>query len=48
MVNGRLIARQNASTPRILEFPEAGRYDITVFDNYGRYDRISVSVRSGP
>jgi penicillin-binding protein 1C len=48
MVNGRLVVRQNAAVPRILEFPSAGRYDITVFDNYGRYDRISVSVRSGP
>jgi hypothetical protein len=31
--------------PRILEFPEAGRYDITVFDNSGRYDRVTISVR---
>jgi penicillin-binding protein 1C len=45
MVNGRLIARQNAAQPRLVEFPEAGRYDITAFDNQGRYARISVSVR---
>jgi penicillin-binding protein 1C len=45
MVNGRLIGRQNAAVPQILDFPETGRYDITAFDNHGQYDRISVSVR---
>jgi len=45
MVNGRFIGRQDATQPRTVEFAEAGRYDITAFDNYGRYDRISVSVQ---
>ncbi len=45
MLNGRLIARQNAATPQILNFPQAGRYDITAFDNYGHYGRISISVQ---
>jgi len=45
MVNGRLINRQKSSIPQILNFPEAGRYDITAFDSDGRYGRISVSVR---
>jgi len=46
MVNGRFIGRQNAAIPRIVNFPEAGRYDITAFDNHGRYGRISVSVQA--
>src|SRR5881396_2748190 len=45
MVNGHFIGRQDATRPRTVEFAEAGRYDITAFDNYGRYDRISVSVQ---
>ena len=45
MVNGRIISRHNAAIPQIVEFPEAGRYDITAFDDYGHYDRISVSVQ---
>jgi penicillin-binding protein 1C len=45
MMNGRLVARQNASLPQVLSFPEAGRYDITAFDDHGRYGRISVSVQ---
>jgi penicillin-binding protein 1C len=45
MVNGRIIARRNAATPQIVDFPEAGRYDITAFDDYGHYGRISVSVQ---
>jgi penicillin-binding protein 1C len=45
IVNGKLVGRQSATVPRILEFQEAGRYDITVFDNSGRYDRITISVR---
>jgi len=47
MVNGRLIGRQNAAVPQIMDFPEAGRYDITAFDNHGRYGRISISVKAG-
>jgi penicillin-binding protein 1C len=45
MMNGRLIAHQKASLPQVLSFPEAGRYDITAFDDHGRYGRISVSVQ---
>ena len=45
MLNGRIVARQNAGIPRILNFPEAGRYDITAFDDYGHYGRISISVQ---
>ena len=48
MLNGRIIGRQHAAIPQILDFPDAGRYDITAFDNYGHYDRISVSVQPGP
>jgi penicillin-binding protein 1C len=44
MVNGRLVSRQSAALPQILAFPDPGRYDITAFDNQGRYDRISVMV----
>jgi len=33
--------------PQIVDFTEAGRYDITAFDNYGHYGRISVSVQLG-
>ena len=47
MLNGRIVARQNAALPQILDFPEAGRYDITAFDNYGHYGRISISVQAG-
>jgi penicillin-binding protein 1C len=47
MVNGRLAARQNSALPWTVDFPEAGRYDITAFDNYGHYGRISVSVQAG-
>ncbi|MFZ6655097.1 penicillin-binding protein 1C [Undibacterium sp. TJN19] len=44
MVNGHLVASKLASQSQIIEFPDAGRYDITAFDSYGRYDRISISV----
>jgi penicillin-binding protein 1C len=45
MVNGRFIGRHNATTPQMVDFPEAGRYDITAFDDYGHYGRIRVSVQ---
>jgi penicillin-binding protein 1C len=45
MVNGRLAGRQNSELPWTVDFSEAGRYDITAFDDYGHYGRISVSVR---
>jgi penicillin-binding protein 1C len=46
MLNGRLVARQNAALPQILDFPDPGRYDITAFDNFGHYGRISISVQA--
>jgi penicillin-binding protein 1C len=46
MVNGRVVGRQLATAPQILTFPDAGRYDITAFDNQGHYDRVSVSVQT--
>ena len=45
LINGRLIARQSASQPLIHRLEEKGRVDITVMDERGRHDRISVSVR---
>jgi penicillin-binding protein 1C len=45
MVNGRMVAQKSATQSQLLDFPTAGRYDITAFDNQGRYDRISVSVQ---
>jgi penicillin-binding protein 1C len=45
LINGRLAARQPASQPFIQRLEETGRLDITVMDDFGRYDRISVSAR---
>ncbi|MDR2208419.1 MAG: penicillin-binding protein 1C [Azoarcus sp.] len=45
LINGRLFARQPANQPLIHRLEEKGRVDITVMDERGRYDRISVSVR---
>jgi penicillin-binding protein 1C len=47
MLNGHVIPADGNGNARVLSFPEAGRYDITAFDNAGHYDRISVSVLSG-
>ncbi len=47
LVNGRLLARKPGSASQVVEFPAAGRYDITAFDAQGRFDRVSVSVREG-
>jgi penicillin-binding protein 1C len=46
MLNGKIVARQNAALPQILDFPEPGRYDITAFDNFGHYGRITISVQA--
>jgi penicillin-binding protein 1C len=46
MLNGRIVARQNAALPQVMAFPEPGRYDITAFDNFGHYGRITVSVQA--
>jgi penicillin-binding protein 1C len=45
LINGRLIAHRPATQPLIHSLTETGRVDITVMDEQGRYDRISVSVR---
>jgi penicillin-binding protein 1C len=45
MVNGSLVARVAAAQSYVYRFASAGRYDITAFDDHGRYDRVSVSVR---
>ena len=45
MINGRMLDQQGSGAAQIVSFPEAGRFDITAFDDQGRYDRISVSVR---
>jgi penicillin-binding protein 1C len=45
MVNGRLLARAAASQALVQRFPERGGYDITAFDEFGHYDRVSISVR---
>ncbi|KAB2912438.1 MAG: penicillin-binding protein 1C [Dechloromonas sp.] len=45
LVNGRLAAHHSASRALIQRLPEPGRTDITVMDDAGRFDRVSVSVR---
>ena len=45
MLNGRMLDSQGSGAAQLLSFPEAGRFDITAFDDQGRYDRVSVSVR---
>ena len=45
LINGRLVAHRTATLPLIHSLTETGRVDITVMDEQGRYDRISVSVR---
>ena len=45
MINGRLVARTAAGERYDHRFDAPGRYEITAFNDAGRYDRISVSVR---
>lgn len=45
LVNGRPSARQAAGKGFEQRLAEPGRYDITVLDDSGAYDRISLSVR---
>jgi len=45
MMNGKMLDSAAQGTAQIVEFSEAGRFDITAFDDQGRYDRVSVSVR---
>jgi penicillin-binding protein 1C len=48
LVNGRQIGRVGANRPLMQKFPDAGRYQITVMDDSGRYDRVEISVRWRP
>jgi len=45
MINGSLRARTGPGQSYAFRFAEAGRYEVTAFDDHGLYDRISVSVR---
>jgi penicillin-binding protein 1C len=45
LLNGRPSARLAAGKGFTQRLAEPGRYDITVLDDSGRYDRISLSVR---
>lgn len=45
LVNGHQIGRVAANRSLTQKFPEAGRYQITVMDDAGRYDRVEISVR---
>ena len=45
LVNGHQIGRIAANRSLTQKFPEAGRYQITVMDDAGRYDRVEISVR---
>lgn len=45
LVNGRIVGRTTAAESLPQRFAEPGRYEITAFDESGRYDRVSVSVR---
>jgi len=45
LLNGRQIGRVAANRSLTQKFPEAGRYQITVMDDTGRYDRVEISVR---
>lgn len=45
LVNGKLVAHRPASLPLIQRLNEAGRTDVTVMDEHGRFDKLSFSVR---
>ncbi|MBO3703718.1 MAG: penicillin-binding protein 1C [Candidatus Accumulibacter sp.] len=45
LVNGRQIGRVPAGRALQQRFSDAGRYQITVLDDAGRYDRVEISVR---
>lgn len=45
LINGRLVAHRSAAMPLIHRLEETGRVDITVMDDQGRFDRLTVSVR---
>ena len=45
LINGRLIARQPATSSLRYTFEKTGRYDITLMDDQGRYDRVTINVQ---
>jgi penicillin-binding protein 1C len=45
LINGKLVAHRPASLPLIQRLSEAGRTDVTVMDDHGRFDKVSFSVR---
>lgn len=45
LVNGRLVAHGPAHIAHVQRFAEAGRYEVTAFDDQGRYDGVSILVR---
>ncbi len=45
LLNGRQIGRVPADRALQQRFSDAGRYQITVMDDAGRYDRVEISVR---
>jgi len=45
MVNGRVVVRNKASVGLVHAIREPGRYDVTLLDDHGHFDRISFSVR---
>jgi penicillin-binding protein 1C len=45
LVNGRQVGRVLAGHALRREFAEGGRYEITVMDEAGHYDRVEISVR---
>ena len=45
LVNGQPSTRRAASAGFDQRFVQPGRYDITVLDDFGHYDRVSLSVR---
>ncbi|HRI92682.1 MAG TPA: hypothetical protein PLS93_13675, partial [Accumulibacter sp.] len=45
LLNGRQIGRVPAGRALQQRFSDAGRYQITVLDDAGRYDRVEISVR---
>ena len=45
LVDGRLVARSEGGAGQLLRFDVPGRHQITALDDFGRYDKVSISVR---
>jgi len=45
MMNGRVVVRNKASVGLVHAIREPGRYDVTLLDDHGHFDRVSFSVR---